>query len=48
MSEEAKDGVIRFIDLVLTKAEQAKYHRYINQCKIALKETRGIIEQSNL
>lgn len=45
MSVEAKEGVMRFIDTVLTKAEHAKHHRYIYQCKIALKETREIIEQ---
>ncbi|PPD39885.1 MAG: hypothetical protein CTY16_18595 [Methylobacter sp.] len=47
MSVESKEGVMRFIDFVLPKAEEAKYHRYINQCKIALKETRKIIEKSN-
>ncbi|WP_415878248.1 SIR2 family protein [Methylomonas sp. TEB] len=48
MSMDAKEGVMRFIDIVLQNAERAEYHRYINQCKIALKETRVIIEQSNL
>ncbi len=47
MSVEAKEGVMRFIDIVLPKAEQAKYHRYIYQCKIALKETREIIRKKN-
>ncbi|MGZ8174704.1 MAG: SIR2 family protein [Methylobacter sp.] len=48
MGEDSKNGIMRFIDVVLLKAEKAKYHRYINQCKIALKETREIILKSNL
>jgi hypothetical protein len=46
MSVDSKSGILRFIEVVLPKAEKAKYHRYIAQCKIDLKETREIIEKS--
>jgi hypothetical protein len=46
MSDDSKSGIMRFIAVVLPKAEQAKYHRYIEQCKKALKETKEIIEKN--